>query len=758
MNQNQIDKDGEETNTTSSDDQIQNEEITNETSPLPPSLFPSPPDITFNWVDIGDEFNECCKDLALGELLHDDSFGLFEAMSAIEMMDPKMDAGLLCNRGDRKVLNFDQSVEAGVLKLNKFKDAELIGIIDATFSCFVSWLEGHSLAQTVFTNLYMHKPFEIKNRNLKIFCITMHRILELVGNFIQSAGVFEEEDFQTPMCRYCIPNISEQRVIGMLKEAEDELYRRTKLKFQTTVKSQYYANPDPALAVYARLKAVRLFFTLLTVLGQMRKQKSEESVPECIKTVGYINELITVIQNSIEFGSKHTSLGFEPLVNQRLLPPTFPRYTKIKPSDQAYKYLEEFLERVRYIVKVQNQTAFHSAVDFFIEFSRTRPCVLSRSILQTLYFGNSSVAHCGSPNTIVLTNILFVDVLRDACKNFIAPPSLTTKQTTFSNVHVERAFLQGRECVNSFFLHCIRPFTNMIKLYGHNHARQRDKLAHLLEDLAALQDEAERVDAFLHNQYLTLKIGRPHLACFVTWVLYHTLQVMIMYLLAGFELELYSTHEYYYIYWYMYEFLYGWLISALNRAENFMSYSSSDNDTSKTRANKKVKTKKKKNANTKPYEREVLYYQALQNMCGGYYKGLFGLRYDGFMKLPCNEFSRESIRFEHRFAPFRALVTPPPVSYKEFLDSTHVLCANANGEAQNKNIYRFAAEHFLQARIALENIGSLDKEVSGLLKVVKWNFVVFKILAGGHKTDIKTLPDFDFTEHRLFPLIKIQMS
>lgn len=37
-------------------------------------------------------------------------FGLFEAMSAIEMMDPKMDAGMMCNRGNKRPLNFDQAV------------------------------------------------------------------------------------------------------------------------------------------------------------------------------------------------------------------------------------------------------------------------------------------------------------------------------------------------------------------------------------------------------------------------------------------------------------------------------------------------------------------------------------------------------------------------------------------------------------------------------------------------------------------------
>ena len=40
-------------------------------------------------------------------------FGLFEAMSAIEMMDPKMDAGMLCNKA-KKVLQFEPAVKVSV--------------------------------------------------------------------------------------------------------------------------------------------------------------------------------------------------------------------------------------------------------------------------------------------------------------------------------------------------------------------------------------------------------------------------------------------------------------------------------------------------------------------------------------------------------------------------------------------------------------------------------------------------------------------
>lgn len=42
--------------------------------------------------------------------------------------------------------------------------------------------------------------------------------------------------------------------------------------------------------------------------------------------------------------------------------------------------------------------------------------------------------------------------------------------------------------------------------------------------------------------------------------------------------------------------------------------------------------------------------------------------------------------------------------------------------------------------------------------MVKWNFVVFKILAGGHQTDLESPLEFDFSDHSLFPLIKVQVS
>lgn len=62
-------------------------------------------------------------------------------------------------------------------------------------------------------------------------------------------------------------------------------------------------------------------------------------------------------------------------------------------------------------------------------------------------------------------------------------------------------------------------------------------------------NQSQRVDAFLHTLSSKLDPPREHLASYSTWIIYHTIRIMIMYLLSGFELELYSPHEYQYIYW-----------------------------------------------------------------------------------------------------------------------------------------------------------------------------------------------------------------
>ena len=59
-------------------------------------------------------------------------------MSAIEMMDPKMDAGMMCNQTGRQVMGMEQSIQHRGLKIKDLSPDEIIGIIDNTLACIVS--------------------------------------------------------------------------------------------------------------------------------------------------------------------------------------------------------------------------------------------------------------------------------------------------------------------------------------------------------------------------------------------------------------------------------------------------------------------------------------------------------------------------------------------------------------------------------------------------------------------------------------------
>lgn len=250
-------------------------------------------------------------------------------------------------------------------------------------------------------------------------------------------------------------------------------------------------------------------------------------------------------------------------------------------------------------------------------------------------------------------------------------------------------------------------FVLFIQICGYNKARQRDKLARCLDEFASLEDEAERVDGYLHSLAATDKEPQPY---FSTWVLYHSLRAISMYLLSGFELELYSIHEYIYIYWYLSQFLYNWIVSTLSRAECLsekgpVGFSGGAAGGAKQ---KKPKSNKKKHMNI--YYREIILNQAVSNMFNGFFKALAGLTKESRIPQPLAVFDNEKVRFDHRFAPFAGITTLPPITYASFSNMRAFMML----ETDATNLYSDAGKHFHRARIMLESIANPDTEVTEL--------------------------------------------
>lgn len=100
----------------------------------------------------------------------------------------------------------------------------------------------------------------------------------------------------------------------------------------------------------------------------LRRNEQQSCVNECPRHLNIAADLLTVIQETVELGDVCENgedarfYGFEPSINQRLLPPTFPRYTKIKSRKEAYEYFAEMIERLKVVCKVSLVGTLHQAL------------------------------------------------------------------------------------------------------------------------------------------------------------------------------------------------------------------------------------------------------------------------------------------------------------------------------------------------------------------------------------------------------------
>lgn len=85
------------------------------------------------------------------------------------------------------------------------------------------------------------------------------------------------------------------------------------------------------------------------------------------------------------------------------------------------------------------------------------------------------------------------EALREALRNFCGPHALSkgvqrVKWSPKNGFSGSRALPAARSAADSFLTRASRPAALLLQLSGHNRARQRDKLAMLLDDLAVLQE------------------------------------------------------------------------------------------------------------------------------------------------------------------------------------------------------------------------------------------------------------------------------
>ena len=102
------------------------------------------------WLDVTKQLDGVAAELRVGQMVHAPQFNLLSAMSALEVMDPKMDAGMATD-----AVTVDTALGTPLMPRQP-SAGQVVHLMDQVLVAEMRWLAGHSLAQTVFTCLYLH--------------------------------------------------------------------------------------------------------------------------------------------------------------------------------------------------------------------------------------------------------------------------------------------------------------------------------------------------------------------------------------------------------------------------------------------------------------------------------------------------------------------------------------------------------------------------------------------------------------------------
>ena len=690
------------------------------------------------WMDITERFRQAAWCLAPGELVQEANFSLFDAMSAIELMDSKMDASLQWSTFREFPQTSQEAVEKGILRFSGHEPRELVGIFDEVFACVATWLEGHTLAQTVFTCMYLLDTTATEDICLRGFSQAIVKTVDYMRGCICQGRVFTEDDQQGVCFGFNMLNcVSDTSVAAVLKEAEEEaqtLLRQATTSINRTnaevTNTSSVSDVQVLKALLIRIKLTRNLFTFVTCMAKNTAQGLQGSLQKLSQCVKLIDDVISTIDLGPKLDPTNPlKLGFHPVINQHLLPPSYKPYS-ILPRQKGLQILQTIFSQIQKILAVGKLTSFRELFEAVLGFCAVRECpnVLVRSLLVLVCLQGDRTKLFGSPS--------FETLLHEDIRLFCSPPCLNPRSPVSSSS-------QGKEIVQRFFGRAVSPMIEFLRIYCQHRARQRYKIVRSLDMFSELQQETERMDHHLTELTAKLDPQRQHMASFGSWLLYYVLHLMAEYILLGFEYNLYSPFELHYIYWYL-EYIYGWHHTTLKSAEKMLMAEPAATGKAKRKVKKKRELPKEK-------EREAAIIHAKRLTCVGLMRGLEALILDHKIPQPKFEYGSEELCFQHRFLPFAALATPQFLPHSEYIK----LAGVQNYEGRDVNLYEASARHFITARTAVESIPHLDDDLDNLLKTIKTNTVVMNLAARGHKRDSKLPPTLDYSVHRHFPVIRI---
>ncbi|KAH9893729.1 Mak10-domain-containing protein [Xylariomycetidae sp. FL2044] len=508
-------------------------------------------------TDITEKFAAAVNTLAPGELIKDEHFTLFESVSALEIMDPKMDSGALA---EGESLDEEYDVTRDLLP------EEILGIIDQLLCLEMAWHLGYPLSQTLMTSVYVEslmnpRPGCVEEANfvrdpelirrqprllsvLRAYCVGLLKACQFVNDLVKDELYYEEEDFVTnTFDRSLLMDIPASSITSLLHTARSEL--------------RAISNDVPkdiATALDVRLE-LRIAFLRAIDLSTLRGANPDSLKMPWIQMGGLIHQIEK--QHSL---GKPVPEAFSTKLQRRLASTIPPRPIVQLRFDECIQQFKRLFQDGIEVSDVLKYAEPQSLLTFVCTFQakKPQPLVYIRTLLQNLLFKDMFVLGKYTLQQI-LDHDLSIVVL--PCGPHIDPSNEKVevpedpRHQTASRMHVFR-----QRVVDSYL--------DIFRIFCQNRCRVRRTLCHNVQEWDMLQEDVKEIDQLLqvnhdekplpqpssdddgsgdNNNNLVMGYSLP----LSSWAYLYKLRQMEWIVQLGFELDIYQVDELAGMYWYL---------------------------------------------------------------------------------------------------------------------------------------------------------------------------------------------------------------
>ncbi|CAM8923078.1 unnamed protein product [Rhodiola kirilowii] len=654
------------------------------------------------WADVTRLLKSACDDLQEGELIHGENFNLFAAMSTLEIMDPKMDSGIVT-----KYYSIDEAIENGAapvpLSFDRTVDVQrVIDIMDHLLSCEATWHKGQSLGQTVFSCIYLLRP-DITSSHplLHCYCRVIRETCKAAIAVVSNARTHEEEDYFTLSHGLPLHENGDDKCLSMLNAVEETHFYH----LLTTMR-----RPQGRGLELARKHITSCLSELESMLKSAAFLKCEEN--------GNSKEGM----DDETTASGRLPVGFDATLNSRICSPTPPRSIKTLSWVKATQYFKKLLNDLDIVCSNPLDQFLDEVLRFVVRFQKAQPDLVARSHLQVLLIEDGKLYGRDSMFAVI-------------SKAAALPPLPPNHE------------IQKNECI----VQLGQLVINLLKILCTNSAWQRRKLGKILQDWRviymqlemAFQKDIGQIAGIFTDKNFCKKVADNILM----WVEEQTYWISFRFLMLGFELELYSPAEYCMVYWYMYVVL-------IKQAEKIHLRTTTTNDTSK-RKGKKKRDSLKDNVKDHQIHPVVLFLQCQICIAEGLAMMIAALRTEHKNLQIQSPFNTEQERFFQHFDLLQKASIPDDISYHSFKECT------AYAHMSTLPMYNYFKDAQKLAKELKSNFSNNPERVSELRKleqVAEHNSVALNLISRLGSLDSSLKVSLEFNHHPYFATVVVKRS